>query len=163
MVTTQSGDSLTEDSVLDTLTHYSEPANNLGGNMSDNDPLERVLDSLHNLHRKVDNMADALADSFTALSSSVDDLSTKETAAISEIQKLAGEVKDIQPGTSLTADQVTALADRVKNVSDALNTATTSAEPAPAAAPPATDPTAAVAPAVPSPAQQAVDQITHGA
>src|SRR6201988_4545557 len=95
-------------------------------------PEDDILYSLHQLHEKVNALADALADAFAALHQSVTDLQTAEVVAQYELAALAAQIASIQPRTALTADQSTSLTSTVQSVAAALQTAISGAEPAPA-------------------------------
>lgn len=97
----------------------------------------------------MDTLADDLAVAFEALTQSVTDLQTQESAAADELAALATQIKNIKPGTALTPAEVQALTTNVQGVADALKAATAAAAPEPVPTP---------TPG-PSPAEQAVSEV----
>lgn len=140
-----------------------------------NTKLDHILGHVIKEEKLMSTGSDALLNAFGNLNSAVDDLVTAETSGATEIAQLAEQIKNLQPNTQLTVDQITSLAAQATSAAQALNTAVDTAQsglttppdpnpepapeptpspeptPAPPAPEPAPDPTPAPAPDQPQP------------
>lgn len=85
-------------------------------------------------------MADALQAAFDGLTQKIDAAEALDTSVVSVLKDLKARVEAIQPGTTVTADQVQALADGLGNATTTLNSAVADAQaqPTPVGPPAAT-------------------------
>lgn len=115
--------------------------------------LERVERLLLRLLDQEIDMADATQEALDALSAKVDEHVAADGAAAAEFAELAAEIHAIVPGTTVTPEQVTALASKLEGGLTTLTAAASAAKAPPAAAeasagaPPAGEPPAAAPPA----------------
>lgn len=116
---------------------------------------DRIVQSLHSLHRKVDTL---MAD-ISALTNAVNALDTDEQAAAADLQALTNTIAGLQAG-QVTQAQIDELTTHATAVATALSSATAANKPAPAPAPPGPDPTPGPAP---SPAARSVYTVDAGA
>ncbi len=93
---------------------------------------DRILQSLHSLHRKVDTL---MAD-ISALTNAVNALDTDEQAAAVDLQALTNTIAGLQVG-QVTQAQIDELTTHATAVATALSQATAANKPSPAPGPPA--------------------------
>jgi hypothetical protein len=79
-----------------------------------------TANAINRLTERLDIMADALSDAFAALSTKVDAAIAADQAGSAELADLVVLVQGMQPGTTLTAETITALATRLDTATSAL-------------------------------------------